>query len=87
MITPPAISGCSGTSIPLAAMPRWSSQTATTTAVATTNMNAVFQMSRVARISGDQHDSAGDRDRHVAAGAPVVLVGRGRCGGHLRTVT
>ena len=51
MITPPAISGCSGTSIPLAAMPRWSSQTATTTAAATTNMNAVFQMSRVAKMT------------------------------------
>ena len=43
MTTPPSISGCSGRSIPLAPNPRWSSHTATTTAAATMNMNAVFQ--------------------------------------------
>src|SRR3954452_17106580 len=51
MITPPAISGCSGRSMPLAANPRWSSQTATTTAAATTTMKAVFQTTSVAMMT------------------------------------
>src|SRR6478672_11373549 len=50
MTTPPAISGSSGTSMALAANPRWSSQTAIVTAAATTTMNSVFQISSVTRI-------------------------------------
>ena len=59
MITPPTISGCSGRSMPLAAKPRWSSHTATTTAAATTNMNAVFQKTSDTHDQRDQDDRAG----------------------------
>ena len=73
MTTPPAISGCSGRSMPCGRTPRWSSQTATTTAATTTSMNAVFQNTSERDDQRDQDDGAGDRGRQVAAGAAVVF--------------
>src|SRR6478609_4429119 len=49
--TPPSINGSSGRLMLLAENPRCSSQTATTTAIATITMNAVFQNSSEARIA------------------------------------
>src|SRR6478735_11864798 len=51
MTMPPSMSGCSGMSMSLACSPRCSSQIATTTAIATITMKAVFQNSRDARIA------------------------------------
>src|SRR6478609_3667726 len=49
--TPPSINGSSGRLMLLAENPQCSSQTATTTAIATITMNAVFQNSSEARIA------------------------------------
>src|SRR6478735_3081395 len=63
MTTPPSISGCSGRSMPFAAKPRRSSQIATTTAIATITMNAVFQKSSDSRIAATR-----TRAEPIAAG-------------------
>src|SRR4051794_28187137 len=77
MITPPAIRGCWGTSIPLAAMPRWSSQTATTTEAATTNMNAVFQIRRVARMTATSTTALAIETGTLRPARPWSWVGAG----------
>src|SRR6478609_5470616 len=75
--TPPSISGCSGRSMPLTPNPRCSSQIATTTAIATITMNAVFQNSSDSRIAPTSTKAEVKAARRSRPARPWSLGGAG----------